>query len=365
MRINSLSLLNYRNYDSLKIVFHENLNVIYGKNGQGKTNLVEAIAYLSTLKSFRLHQDSDLIKQNTFFFSIEAKMTIANRNSLLRCNYSSKEKKMYYNQNEVNKVREFIGISNTVTFASSDIFLFKDNPKRRRYFIDSELSKISPSYLYSLLKYQKLLKERNELLKLDNINKVHLNVLTNLLSQQVLMIITKRIDFLKLLETKVTKKYQEYSEEKNQITLRYLTDFAENSSIKDITAKYEESLEKDIYRKVTQIGPHKDDLQVCIDSKDIEIYGSQGQQRLAAIALKFALVEVVENQIGENPIVIFDDVMSDLDENKRKKLLSSLTNKMQVFITSANVNEIKKFINGENLNYYLVENGSISLTEGS
>jgi DNA replication and repair protein RecF len=365
MKVTNLSLINYRNYETIKIAFHENLNVIYGNNGQGKTNLVEAIAYLSTLKSFRMHSDSDLIKQNAVFFSIEAKMIIGNRNSSLKCVYSSKEKKMYYNQNEVNKVREFVGISNAIIFASTDIFLFKDNPKRRRYFIDSELSKISPSYLYSLLKYQKLLKERNELLKKEKIDMIQLNVLTNLLAQQVYTIVTKRIEFLKLIEAKISKKYQEYSEGNQAISLKYVTDFVENISISSIEKKYAEYVEKDIQRKVTLLGPHKDDLQVLIDGKDIEIYGSQGQQRLTAIALKFALVEVVNDQIGENPIVIFDDVMSDLDEKKRQKLLSSLNNKMQVFITTANVNEISKFIAVKNLNYYLVENGSISLTEGS
>lgn len=358
MKINSLRLTNYRNYLNLDLDLNEKINVIYGNNGQGKTNLVEAIAYLSTLKSFRMHKDSVLINKNALFFEIEANIEAFGRKTLLGCRLTSKEKNKFINGNEVERNSDFIGILNTICFTSNDVWMFKDI-SQRRYFIDSELSKISPSYCYSLNKYQKLLKERNEFLKQKKIDELYLKVLTKVIAEESFLIINKRKEFISKLNEELSKTFKQLSDDNFKLDVNYQTSFSNVNSVKDIYEKYEKNFEKDILKQVTQIGVHLDDVQVKINGEDIQVFGSQGQQRLAAIALKLSLVKVVERRSGEKPIIIFDDMMSDLDENKRKRLLSSLSQDMQVFITTANVTDIEGFINILDATYYLIEQGSV------
>lgn len=358
MKINHLKLRNYRNYLELDLKLNDKINVIYGDNGQGKTNLVESIAYLSTLKSFRMHKDSSLINNDSTFFLIEARIERLGRETTLGCQLSPKEKKKLVNGAEVERNNDFIGILNTICFSSADVWMFKDISERRN-FIDSELSKISPSYSYSLSKYQKLLKERNDLLKQVNLDQLYLKVLTKAMCDESLIIIDKRKEFIIKLNEEFKREFSNLSNDENKVEINYQSKFSHVKSLEDIYKKYEKHFEIDLIKQVSQIGVHLDDIQILINGEDIQVYGSQGQQRLAAIALKLALAQVVEKRSGEKPVIIFDDMMSDLDENKRSRLLSSLSQDVQVFITTANVTDVKEFIKIKDTTYYRIEQGLI------
>ena len=356
MILKSLYLNNFRNYDELEVNFHDNLNVIYGNNGNGKTNIVEAIIYLSNLKSFRGVSDSNLIKFNKDNFIIKSNVKLENDSKNLKVTYFENKKHLFLGVNEIKKSIDFIGNFNAIVFSPSDVSLFSDTKERRRRFLDQELSKISPSYLYSLNQYKNILKERNALLKENNIDVLYFDILTNKLASLSDYLILKRIEFIKNIKNYVNDifktLYNDFSMELDILYVSYKND--ENKSLKYFLEVKEEELEK----HKTLIGPHLDDFKVLLNGEDISLFGSQGQNRLAILSIKLGLLKFINESNYENAVVVLDDVLSELDIYKRRSLLNLLNGSNQVFITTANKKDVLD-IGVSNVQYYEIINGKI------
>ncbi len=356
MILKSIYLKNFRNYDELELNFHEYINVIYGKNGNGKTNLVEAIIYLSNLKSFRSVSDSNLLKFQKDNFIINALVKNENENKKIKVTYFDNKKHLFLGVNEIKKNYDFIGNLNAIVFSPSDVSLFLDVPDRRRKFLDQELSKISPSYLFSLSQYKNILKERNNLLKEINIDNLHLEILTSKLASLADYLISKRIEFIENIKKYANDifktLYNDFDMELNILYKTYKKD--ENKSLK----YFLDNLKEDIDKQKTNIGPHLDDFRVLLNDKDIALFGSQGQNRLAILSIKLGLLKYINESNYENAIVVLDDVLSELDYNKRSNLLNFLSDNNQVFITTANKKDVED-LNLKKIKFYKVENGTI------
>ena len=356
MIIKHLKVNQYRNLDEVKIEFHPYFNVFHGLNGQGKTNFIEAITYLSTLKSFRGSPDFEIIQKDKEFFLTKLQCENEISKYDLQVSFNKEKKRILIDNNEVKKVNEIIGILNTIVFTPSDVRIFIDEPKKRRNFLDSEISKISPSYLFSLQKYNKLLKERNSCLK-ENMDSSYLEILTNNLAELADYLINKRIEFIKILENKIQPIFNDlYGSNEYKLSIKYET--YKNNLNKSSLDYFNDALEEDKLRMVTSIGPHKDDWKLYFNDYLIENYASQGQTRLVILSIKLALLKVIEELKGDKAIIILDDVLSELDLNKRKYLLNYLYQKNQVFITLANEKELTEVINKEG-KYFLIEKGKV------
>ena len=334
MRIEELKLINYRNFKSLNLSF-DKINFFYGKNGVGKTNIVEAIAYLTNLSSFRKVEDKDIINSNADFFTIEAKFRQDSNIYHVKVIYSNKGKKVVVNEKQIRRRQDYLSQFITVCFTPQDVFLFKDTKQTRRDFLNDEIVKVSPVYYVSLSSFNKILKNRNDLLKQDYLDESLLNVYTEMIAKYSLEIINKRKEFIKQLELYSNQKYKELTLSNDELKIDYETFIdLENISEKSILDKLEGSLEEDKQKRVTNIGIQKDDFTVYLNGNKIANYGSQGQNRLASIAIKLAMIEIAFKKTGDRPIVILDDVLSELDQEKQKNLLNYVEKENQVFLTS-------------------------------
>ena len=356
MIIKSLYLNNYRNYDEIQLNFHEYLNVIYGKNGNGKTNLIEAIIYLSNLKSFRGVNDFNLIKFNQNNFCIKGDIKLKSENRKLTVTYVDNKRHLFVGLNEIKKSYDFIGNLNAIVFSPSDVSLFSDIPDRRRKFLDQELSKISPAYLFNLSQYKTILKERNNLLKELEIDELFLEILTNKLSSLADYIISKRIEFINNIKKYANSIFKTlYNDESIELDILYKT---YKKDCEKSLKHFLDNLKSDKEKQKTNIGPHLDDFVVTINNQDISLFGSQGQNRLAILSIKLGLLKYINESNYENAIVVLDDVLSELDINKRQNLLNFLKDTNQVFITTANKKDVED-INLSKIKYFEIENGTI------
>ncbi|MDY4788017.1 MAG: DNA replication and repair protein RecF [Bacilli bacterium] len=335
MQIKELKLINYRNFKKLDLTFAKT-NFFYGLNGVGKTNIVEAIAYLTNLSSFRYVSDDDLINKESSFFTIEATFKQQETSYVVKVVNSFDSKKVYIDDKEIRKKQDYLSQFITVCFTPQDVFLFKDSKNKRREFLNDEIMKISPVYYVSLNNFNKLLKTRNDYLKKENIDRTLLDVYTSLIAKYSYEIMLKRYQFIHQLEYYTNIKYHELSGSNDEITIEYDTFLKENElTIENILKKYHESLNEDLNKKVSNIGIQKDDFTLYINHQKMANYGSQGQNRLASIAIKLAMIEIASLKTGDRPIVILDDVFSELDSEKQKNLLRHLQNESQIFLTMA------------------------------
>lgn len=334
MLIKSIKIKDFRNIEDLEIDNFKQTNIIYGLNAQGKTSIIEAISFISTLKSFRGDDNQDLVRWEKEFSVVEIELAKNTYKQKMKVVINKNSQKMFINNKEVKRNCDFIGNLNVITFSPDDVFMFKNSPKIRRDFLDEELSKLSPSYYVARLQQSKLLKERNELLKNNQIDETYLQILTSQLAKANSEIAKKRQDLINSLSNKISNKFKELSKENNLITIQYQNQFDGEYDIKFIEKKIVDNFEEDQKRLSTQIGVHKDDFVVMLNNKPISHYGSQGQNRLAAIALKLAAIEIVKEKSGEEVVVILDDVLSELDDSKKENLLNALQIENQIFITT-------------------------------
>ncbi len=344
MKINNIKLLNFRNYENLNLDVKSPSSLLLGSNGQGKTNLLEAIKFVSVLKSFREDERINLIKlgKESAAILIEEENLIGKKK--LKCVLNGNKLDLFINDKHIKSHNDFIGQLNVVSFTPRDVFLFKDSRATRRYFIDEELSKLSPAYSLAVKDFSKVLKERNELLKKETLDETLLEVLTKRLAKLNREISVRRNAFINELNKDLSNKFSSITGEERKLNLEYRTSLL-NLSENEIFEKTMEYLNEDKRRESTHIGIHHDDIMAYIDDKDVSIFASQGQQRAVVITLKLVLIENIKKSIGEEPIVLLDDVFSELDIKHQKNLLNYLKNKNQLFISIASIDEeIKKDI---------------------
>ena len=345
MIVKSLSLSNFRNYNRLFIEFNQDINILIGDNGQGKTNLIEAIYLLSVGKSFKTHIIKQMIMFDYDFAKVKGEVISNNKKRYLEiilCN-DFKRSKIYYQK--IYNISEYVGLLNVVVFIPDDLYLVKGGPRNRRRFVDLELSKISPIYVFNLSKYNNLLKERNKYLKVLNKKNMnsdeYLEVLDEQLAKLQVELIKKRIKFINKLGEKVKLIYQMISKKDDEIIdLCYLCFLKNEINYENILSMYKKNHQRDIRYMQTHIGIHKDDLGIYMNGNIADLFASQGQQRTIVLAMKVALIELIKDEIGEYPVLLLDDVLSELDETRKNMLLDILNQKIQTFITTTSIDGI-------------------------
>lgn len=372
MYIEHLKLKKYRNYEDLDLTFDNKINVIIGENAQGKTNLMEAIYLLAFTKSHRTSKEKELIQWDEKYAKIEGRIMKRNHDLPLEIYLSTKGKKAKMNRIEQQRLSDYIGTLNVVMFAPEDLTLVKGPPHIRRRFIDMELGQIQPKYIYHLTQYQKILKQRNSLLKQlrwqNNPDEVMLKVLTEQLIEHAAPILERRFQFLKLLRKWASPIHYGISRELEHLDISYspTVEVLEDANKEKIESIYEnkfyELKEKEIERGTTLVGPHRDDLIFYVNDRNVHIYGSQGQQRTTALSVKLAEIELIHNEIGEYPVLLLDDVLSELDDFRQSHLLNTIQGKVQTFVSTTSVEGIHHETL-RNADIFKVHQGTVDVTK--
>jgi DNA replication and repair protein RecF len=349
--IQELALKNYRNYEALQLSFEDKVNVIIGENAQGKTNLMESIYVLAMAKSHRTSNDRELIRWDCDYGKIEGRLQKKNTSVSLQLLVSKKGKKAKLNQLEQQRLSQYIGEMNVVMFAPEDLNLVKGSPQVRRRFIDMELGQIAPVYLYELSQYQKVLTQRNHLLKTmqgdAKKNEAMLDIFTIQLIEHGVKILQKRFEFLHLLQEWAAPIHRGISRglEELKIVYKPSADVSESMDLSKMKEVYYENFQsikqREFFRGTTLIGPHRDDLQFFVNDKNVQVFGSQGQQRTTALSLKLAEIELIKSEVSEYPILLLDDVLSELDDYRQSHLLNTIQGKVQTFVTTTSVEGIE------------------------
>lgn len=350
MFIEKLALKDYRNYEELYIEFENKVNVILGENAQGKTNVMESIYVLAMAKSHRTSNDKDLIRWDQDYAKIEGRVQKQHSSLPLQLVISKKGKKAKLNHIEQQKLSQYVGNLNAVMFAPEDLNLVKGSPQVRRRFIDMEIGQVSPIYLHDMSQYQKILQQRNHYLKMLQIKKqtdqTMLEILTEQFIQVAVRIVTKRFEFLRLLENWAKPIHQGISRGLESLDINYKpsVEVLEGQDLSKMVASFEEKFgrvrTREIERGTTLFGPHRDDLSFFVNGRDVQTFGSQGQQRTTALSVKLAEIELIHAEIGEYPILLLDDVLSELDDYRQSHLLNTIQGKVQTFVTTTSVDGI-------------------------
>ena len=361
MRINELSLINFRNYQNISLILSPKTNIFIGNNATGKTNILESIYTLALSKSYKA-KDADLIKSGEEFLRVSAKATFNRYDSELSIYTSLNKKVILVDKDPVKKLSEYIGLLNVVLFSPDDFLIFKNGPIEKRKFIDFALMETYKTYVENISLFKKKLKLRNDYLKmlgsknvdLDNINDLMLDTLTESFIETNKKIYVQRKEFVKELEKITSIKYAELSGDYNHyIRIMYFSNFNENMS------SYKENYKKEILKGSTEIGCHKDNLKFYKGKEDFETSCSQGEKRMLLLSLKLALIEIIKNARKDNPILLLDDVFSELDKNHQNRLLSMLDSNIQVIITTTDLIKIgSEALNNSKI--FTINNGSIT-----
>ncbi len=356
MKINKIILNNYRNYKNSTIDFSNGVNFIVGKNAQGKTNLLESIFLSSVGKSPKNSKEKQMIMFNENQSKVELDFTTiaGNKNIKIYLDRTNK-KSIKVNNLNILKLTEFVGILSVVYFSPDELKLIKEVPEDRRNFLDISISQFDRTYLYNLLRYNKILKQRNSILKsFDSFDsKVEqLKLFTPQLIECAEKIIEKRLNFIENLKN-IAKNVHKTITNNEILDISYSYNIKLNSIKEDLIHEFDKVLEKEIELGYTCFGPHRDDIIFKINGMDCKYYASQGQQRTVALVVKLSLMEVIKNEIGEYPILLLDDVLSELDQSRQDKLLE-LVSMYQTLITCTKIPTT-------NIKYNIIkiENGSV------
>ncbi len=370
---------NFRNYEQLDLHFSAKINIVIGGNAQGKTNILEGIYFLSTAKSHRTNQDNELIQHDKRWFYIKGKAESLNSSTIVEIiNTFDDKKRIKIDGKSQGRISSVIGKINTVMFSPEDLSLMKGTPSDRRRFLDILISRINPAYLRLLGEYHLTLKQRNELLKKIRDDRLRstklkdsLDSWNTLLADFGSAIMKQRISVISELSGIATEMHKKLTESHEELKIEYYSEVLakeESDDLPGINERFIDSLRKltdsDIKQGVTSLGPHRDDLIFKIDSLDARKFCSQGQQRTGVLALKLANLELTNARIGEYPIVLLDDVTSELDEKRISFLFNLLGNiPVQTFLTTTNLNNglLKNFFHSSNTDYdiFLVDNGKV------
>ena len=352
MNIKEISLQNYRNYGSQNIILNPNINVFYGNNAQGKTNIIEAI-YLSAYgKSFRTKKDKDLIKFGENQALIDIKYNKVDRDGKIRTSISER-KTFFINDIKQDKISNIIGKINIVIFTPDDINIIKGEPDKRRRFLDMMISSLRPNYIHLLNRYKNILEERNNYLKQIKFEKKNIELL-ELWDEQLSDCSAQIYNYRKKYVEKIKEMAQDIHNlitkcGKEEIKIEYISN---GKSKEEYLNRLKNTRNQDITRGYTTTGVHRDDLIVYINDKMIGNFGSQGQQRTAILTLKLCELNIIKEEIGETPILLLDDYMSELDEIRRKNFLETI-DECQIILTCTDQLELTS-----NYSTFNVQNGT-------
>ena len=372
MKLTNLQLQNFRNYESVQLEFTDGVHVFIGENAQGKTNLMESIYALAMTKSHRTTNDKELIGWNKEFATIKGTVEKTATKTNLELQFSKKGKIAKVNYLEQKRLSSYLGNLNVILFAPENLTLVKGSPQNRRKFVDMELGQMSSLYLYDLVEYNRVLKQRNTYLKQLAIKKKqpdeYLEVLSEMLSELASKIVFHRLDFMKQLEALAIPIHDQLSLGREKFSVSYqatipLEDGLTPEQMKEIYInQFKKNQTREADQATTLIGPHRDDLIFYLNEIPVQTYGSQGQQRSTVLSLKLAEIELMKLSTGEYPLLLLDDVLSELDDDRQTHLIKAIENKVQTFITTTSLDGIKQqFINEPVV--IPIEKGTILKTE--
>ena len=372
MKLTNLQLQNFRNYESVQLEFTDGVHVFIGENAQGKTNLMESIYALAMTKSHRTTNDKELIGWNKEFATIKGTVEKTTTKTNLELQFSKKGKIAKVNYLEQKRLSSYLGNLNVILFAPENLTLVKGSPQNRRKFVDMELGQMSSLYLYDLVEYNRVLKQRNTYLKQLAIKKKqpdeYLEVLSEMLSELASKIVFHRLDFMKQLEALAIPIHDQLSLGREKFSVSYqatipLEDGLTPEQMKEIYMnQFKKNQTREADQATTLIGPHRDDLIFYLNEIPVQTYGSQGQQRSTVLSLKLAEIELMKLSTGEYPLLLLDDVLSELDDDRQTHLIKAIENKVQTFITTTSLDGIKQqFINEPVV--IPIEKGTILKTE--
>ena len=370
MFLKDIKLTNFRNLEDTTLNFDKNINIFIGKNAQGKTNVLESIYFLAITKSHRTHNELNMINNNKLFTKISATY-LNDRNDLnmLSILLNEKGKKVEVNNIVQKRISNYLSRLNVIMFCPDDLEIVKGSPSIRRKFLNVELSQLNNDYLLHLKEYNLLLKQRNEYLKQKNnakFNKTYFDIITKNLIKKNICIVRKRYDFIKEINEylsdifnkifgcgKLVINYKSFIEQED----------LEKENIEDIIfEKYEKVFTNELLQKTSLLGCHKDDFKLLLNDLNVTEFCSQGQQRLSILSLKLAEIEVFIRNRNINPIILLDDIFSELDESKKNNIIKYFNKNVQIFITTTEINDINKIIKKE-ADIFILNNGKITKEE--
>ncbi len=359
MHIYRIILKNYRNYETLDLDLSEGTNLIYGLNGQGKTNIIESIYFFAACRSHRTNHEKDLIKYNAPF--AEAEIFFKNKERDMQAKvrlFPNDRHYMEVNDIKVLKNSDLIGNFNAVLFSPEDFSIIKDGPSERRRFTDISISQVKKSYFNCLLTYSKILKQKNKMLKEGNSFISMIDIYNEQLSDVGAKIIFHRNKFYEFIKEASVRLYREITLSTDKFEIKYdsCIKIQELKKMqKELFKKLDSVKEKEIYERTSVFGPHREDIKFFINGKDVRDFASQGQQRTVILVLKLAFAEYIKENKGEFPVLLLDDILSELDSYRRKYLLEEIRDK-QVIITSTDKGS---FARRKNTKLIHIENAKI------
>lgn len=353
MWIKKVKINNFRNYNKEEIVLEKNINIFYGENAQGKTNIIESIFLCSMGKSFRAKKDKEMINLNELNASVEVEFQKSDRDGKIKIELNNK-KNVYINGIKIKKLSELLGNINTVIFTPDDINILKGGPQNRRRFLDIMISQLRPNYMYNLNLYLKTLEQRNNYLRQIREEKKEENLLEiwdEKLAEYAINIYQYRKEFIDKIKNKIDKIHNEITDNKEEFEIKYIT---ECSNKEDFLKLLKSRRKLDIIKGFTTKGIHRDDFMIYINKKQLDIYGSQGQHRTAILSLKLSELNIVYDEIGEYPILLLDDFMSELDQKRRNHFLEKIKNTQVIITCTEKIN-----IENKNILIYNVKSGQV------
>ena len=349
MWIKKIKISNFRNYKYAEINLNNKINIFYGENAQGKTNIIESIYLCSIGKSFRTSKEKEMIKFGEENCSVEISFEKSDRDGNISINIGER-KNIFVNKIKVKRLSELLGNINVVIFTPDDINILKGGPQERRKFLDVMISQLRPKYMHICSLYQKTLEERNTYLKnSENYNYDLLDIYDEKLAEYGCEIYKYRNEFIEKIKNKIVTIHNNITNNKEKIEIKYISNCEDKN---DYLKLLKERRKLDFIKGYTTKGVHRDDFQIFLNELPVDVYGSQGQHRTAVLSLKLSELQVIYDEIGENPILLLDDFMSELDEFRRMNFLENI-NDIQVIITCTHKFEM------DNSKLFCVKNGSI------
>ncbi|WP_283621520.1 DNA replication/repair protein RecF [Limosilactobacillus avium] len=352
MILTELHLRHFRNYEDETVHFAPGVNVLIGRNAQGKTNMLEAIYALSLTRSHRTNNDRELINWQAQAATISGVVQKATGKVPLELQFTKEGKRAKVNHLEQARLSQYIGNLNAILFAPEDLSLVKGAPSLRRRFMDMEFSQMSSKYLYDASQFRTLLRQRNKYLKQLKYGQQHDQVLLDVLSDQLAAygaeVIVARHHFLQQLEKWAADLHHQISLHKEELRLVYATQLkigdetTVDQAYQQLLTIYKENKAKEIDQGSTMYGPQRDDIRFMVNGKNVHSFGSQGQQRTTALSVKLAEIDLMKAQTGEYPLLLLDDVLSELDTVRQTHLLKAIQNKVQTFLTTTSLSDVAR-----------------------
>ena len=352
MKIKKIKLINFRNLENVELSFINNVNIIIGGNGAGKTNILEAIYLNSLTKSFRANNDNELIKFNKDFLTIKTTIKENSYNEKVLYNIDKISKKIYLNANKITKLSEYIGKYPVVISTPEDVLMIKTSPSNRRDVLNISICQFNKEYFKTLNEYNKLLKLRNDYLKRILINSnsdiKYFDILTNKLIEKATYIYIERNNYINLINKYLVNIFEHICLNKS-LNIKYSPNIDIDEYEKDIISKilhkkFKKDFNKEISLGMTITGPHRDDFNFFLDNKDMKYYSSEGQKKMAVISYKLAEMNLFQEQEDKKPIILLDDLFSELDIKNKNRLVRYIPKDLQVIITSNDLKGINKSI---------------------